>query len=274
MNDQLINTTEQEPAIEPVPVFFDIVIPYVFTTAIWDELKFALRSIERNAKFNYRVFLVADKLPDWANPEKVHLIKSSQIHGMKFSKAFDQWNKLVTVCNDEIVSDNFIYAYDDQLWMKPVSESTFERPFSHALVKSVADLDQQIPNAGANWRTLFINTIDILKKMGLPCFNFETHMPRLINKQLMLSMIDKLNLNKQSPTLASTLYYNINFPDVEPVLVDTTSLKGKVRSAIPKKEIAAILKEHTFIDYNNDGLTADFKKIVQERFRQKSSFEI
>jgi hypothetical protein len=272
VENEILTNAQEAPAVE-LPVFLDIVIPYVFSTPVWDELKFALRSIHKNARFEHRVFIVADKLPPWADPQTLNLIKVKQIEGVPFAKAFDQYRKLDAVCNDVRVSENFVYAYDDQLWSNPVNAEQMQQLWAGPQVRNTPELDQQVPNGGANWKSNFINTINLLLSLKKPCFNYETHMPRVFNKLLMKQLIELHNLTNHSQTLVSTLYFN-SMQDQEPSMFDGLNIKGKVRAVLSRQQINSILSKNRFIDYNNEGLTALFQEIIQKKFPNPSPYEI
>lgn len=253
--------------------YLDIVIPYVNVTVVWKELIHALRGIEKYADFDYRIFIVGDKLPDFLDSEKVLLIKSEQVKGMPFAKCFDQWRKIMAVINDDRVSENFIYAYDDQVWMKKTKPEFFDNVYGSPVVKSIADLNRTVPTAGANWRTVFMNTVELLKSNKRNTRNYEIHVPRLFSKSKLLALVEKYGITDRSHLLLSTLYYNEYETDN---VKDVNDIRLVIKEKLSAQEIGKRFADRKkfFIDYNNEGLTPDLKKAIQTRFPSKSAYEV
>ena len=269
------NSVVPDPVEETGPVRTDIVIPYVFSTAIWQELKYALRSIEKNANFVHKVFLVADKLPKWANPETITLIPVEQIQGIPFAKAFDQYRKLEAVINHPGVSDDFVYAYDDQLWLKRVRTNKIKLNYCYKELRSLSDIIKSMPACGGNWRTMLNNSIDLLIQKGKPSHNFETHLPRVFNKANLKELFSEYNLSEQSPTLVSTLYYNHFVPENKKLLIrDRNTLKARIDQPYSLEHLRNLFMKYHFIDYNNSAITSDFKQTLSDFFPSGSLFEL
>lgn len=251
----------------------DIVIPYVISTVVWDELKYALRSIHANARFDYKLFLVANQLPAWAS-DKVHLIETTQVKGMPFAKAYDSYRKLRAIIDDPRVSDEFLYTYDDTIFATPVYKTTLRTlRRSHAEIKSEEYIRRDFPDAGANWKTMLANTFKMLKAKGLPCFNYETHMPRLFSKEKMLEVMEVFGLKEGNPAIVATLYYNYHFRTAPKLLTRDDKLKGEIRQPLDMKDIRQLLDAKLFVNYNDRALNEDFKTVIGNRFKDKVPFE-
>lgn len=271
--DNIQPTQEQEPQIAAVPDFLDIVIPYVYSTVVWQELRYALRSIEKNVKFPHRIFLVADKFPEWANKENLHLVKVEQFKGIPFSKAFDQWRKIMAVINDERISERFVYAYDDQLWLKKIDSDFFDTIYSSPRVKTLADLNKTVPSAGANWRTIFMHSVDILRKNGKPTYNYEIHIPRLLEKARVKTLIETYGITERSATVLSTLYFNTFFTG-QPE--DVSGVRAVIKEKKNSNFLQTLLNKRNvfFADYNNEGLNVDLRNYIQKKYPNPSAYEL
>lgn len=263
----------EAPATQPEPRRIDIVIPYVHSKAAWDELKYALRSIEKAVQFPFKLHIVADRLPLWANPDEINLIKVKQIYNIKFAHCFDSYRKLAATINCPDVADDFIWAYDDQIWARPIKEDFFSRVYGYEEVKTEAQVIETFKKGGSNWKTAFFNSIQKLLSKNLSCFNHEIHMPRMFNKKKALETFNEFDLGENSANLFSTIYYNHHADGKKPINLRNKKYKGEVRSPLSLTEIESVLSSCTFLDYNDKGLDKNLKIAISERYPDKSRFE-
>ena len=110
-----------------------IVIPLI--TSPWqdNELRYHLRSLQKNLRADFDVTVLSDqKLPDWAT--NINLINIERFYpqgleekygGYKlFENFFDTVSKLYNYCKSPECPDEFVWAYDDQLLLREVSDFT------------------------------------------------------------------------------------------------------------------------------------------------------
>ena len=93
-----------------------------------DELRYMLRSVEKNAKFIRYIHLVTNgQVPKWLNVNnpKIKLVTHSQIIPQSVLPTFN--SSAIEVCTVNIpdLSDHFLYSNDDMFIVKPVSENFF-----------------------------------------------------------------------------------------------------------------------------------------------------
>lgn len=184
----------------------DVVIPFVAGPRNSIELKFALRSIEKNLDApNKRVWIYGEK-PDWLTNVEFYPMKRTP--KPKFVKFFDQLKKIELASRNDGIGLNFIYTYDDVYFMKPVTMDCLKQP------RALMDMGK-IPfgqwfkgtDAGPNWVECMKMTLYRLKKENLPLFNYETHLPRVYNKVKALAVLDKYNSHEFAFQFA-TMYFN------------------------------------------------------------------
>ncbi|WP_413854026.1 Stealth CR1 domain-containing protein [Candidatus Ruminimicrobium bovinum] len=92
------------------------------------ELKYLLRSIEKNAKFIRYVFLVTNgQIPKWLNINhpKIKIVTHSQIMPKEALPTFNSSAIETCIANIPDLSDNFLYANDDFIIAKPINEKFF-----------------------------------------------------------------------------------------------------------------------------------------------------
>ena len=97
----------------------DVYYPYFEREAIWEELRYSLRSIQNNLKTNFRVVIVGD-LPRWINPVSVLHIPNNRIDGIPENTLYDAIAKQLIFCNHPDTSLQFIRMYDDIYLLKDI----------------------------------------------------------------------------------------------------------------------------------------------------------
>lgn len=267
---EIINELKQEEKNEATYIKpASIVIPYVNSTALGDELKYAVRSIALNAGFPFKLFIVADRLPDWASDELL-LIEAKQVVGQKYAKAFDAVEKLKAAVGDERVDDLFIYSYDDTVFLSKVASFDF-------LNVAVAQLSspekiRAMKSGSTIWKEVLSNTFERLKANKLPTFNYETHLPRLFEKKRISTIIKKFGFQRR-PYLFSTIYFNYFNPQPEFLLNGLPLYKADIREPLAIRQIEEVTKGKLFLNYNDKGLNVNLKEFLSEKFPEKSRFE-
>lgn len=261
---------ESEPAQDPdqsnTPVI-DILIPYVTQTVAWEELKIALRSIAKNVAFPHRIILLASELPDWAS-DKLILIQCDQVHGFENAKAFDAVAKLEKAIASDI-SDDFVYTYDDVIFLSEVALDDLKFRWSHNRLQDESNIRSF---TGSNrWKNVLINTLNRLKVNNLPDYNYETHLPRVFNKELLKVTIEMFGF-KRRPYMVPTLYFNSNFEGPDGIL-DNTSPSVEISKPLPIEELKEAISSRKVLTFNDGGLTEELKAILLEMFPEKSIYE-
>ena len=103
-----------------------------------DELKYLLRSVEKNAKFIRYIHLVTNgQIPKWLNINnpKIKLVTHSQIMPQNVLPTFN--SSAIEVCTVNIpnLSDHFLFSNDDMYIVKPVSERFFFNKNGYPIVR-------------------------------------------------------------------------------------------------------------------------------------------
>jgi hypothetical protein len=255
-----------------VPEYYDtFVIPFVDSTAKWEELRYALRSIAKNVSNNAKVCIVGAGLPSFVNPDTVTLIECEQVKGMRFAKSYDSIEKLKAAINHPDVSERFVYTYDDTVILHQITsfEDVPAIAVSHINPEKISDMD-----GSAIWKEVLQNTVGRLKANNLPMLNYETHLPRVFTKEKVKSTIEKFGFQKR-PYLFSTLYFNsLEEKDVIQLLKDAVHIKADIRKPLTPEEIKAEVKNKVFLNYNDSGLNEHLKDFLMETFPEKCRFEI
>jgi hypothetical protein len=251
----------------------DIVIPYVHKKATSDELKYAIRSIEKNFKSPFRIIIVGD-LPGWANDKLKDLnIPSNLIAGMPYAHCLDVNNKMKLLLASDKVDDTFIYTYDDIIFVSPVDYSDITLLKADSFIESEGFIKEK-STGSRKWNNLLIHSFQYLTANNHPTFNYETHLPRVFRKSLLQELFDRPEL-QHDPFLFSTLYFNMNYKS-KPCLIGEPKcdMKAGVYTQQNLRQIRAVCEGKKFLNFNNNGVNPLLFRFLHELFPDKSSFEL
>jgi hypothetical protein len=249
----------------------DVYYPYFGSEALWEELRYSLRSIEKHFMFDYRLVIVGD-LPSWINPGSVLHIPHQRIEGIQENTLYDAITKQLLFNAHPDTSLSFVRMYDDIYILNDVDIhdiGTFKAMYPY----------NQVPQRQGTWWGQLYHTLDVLKQKGYPGWNTETHLPELFNKEK-LQWIINIYGALENRLLTSSLYFNTFFPFADPVLFDKsfaiqfydnvdgpyyTSSDGDLESKCQGK---------TYLNHNNAGLNDSLKSFLANRFKNKSRYEL
>ena len=254
----------------------DIVIPYINHDKDFQELKYMLRSLEKNFLEDYRVVLIGEK-PDWlttenVEPERFLFIPQERLGGMKFANCIDANRKINTIILSPEISEKFVVVYDDVYFLRH-TELKDLKPYSIAKAENLKPTSV--------YRELLLNTFSRLEKEGFTSHNCETHLPRLIDKKQMIEVYQRF-LPIRNRLLIYSLYFNYYYANELTELTKGDGIKlgfyGKSNqwSFANKKKVDDYLKafnKYHFLNHDDNGLTPELAQAIEEAFPDKSIFE-
>lgn len=268
---------KRENEISPQDDRLSLVIPYLKSEASGEELKYALRSIEKNLKVDVRVVIVGDK-EDWFSPEIVHiphepyLIKEDcdcPAPSMVKNPQADVTHKLFTAIASGEVTGNFILSNDDIFLLGPTLLADIE------VLKAFGTLEKG-GKVGGTYNQNSKRTANVLEKNGLPIHRYGTHTPMLLNAEELIEIIERYNALEKGYLLTS-LYFNEKYPDARPLQVDGTAkdpiLGSAYRSDIPKDLLENVFRSRKFLNCDSKGWTA-VKPLLETVFSKPSVYEL
>lgn len=147
----------------------DVLYIYKHSPNNGEELRYSLRSLEKNVLDVHRVVISGD-CPDFINKEKVIYIETEDIgapmtnHWWKVLNAFERTN-----------SDRFALMYDDIFFVKPTNLSNY--PF----YQKGALCDNK--DGGEHYRQTLKNAELLLKRFFVSTYNHELHVPCIYEKE-------------------------------------------------------------------------------------------
>lgn len=250
----------------------DIIIPYILGPDDGLELKFAIRSIEKNFQHdNFRIIVIGDK-PSWLS--QADHVAFDRIPPQKYRNFTDQLLKLYSLLTEKEISQQFIWTYDDVYFTGKVKLSDLK------LLKAVAGFDKyphHLDNAGAgpNWLGTLKYTMKMVTGKGGSNYNYETHLPRCFNRNRMLKLFDDFNLLAR-PMMISSLYYNFYHRDSEPLclLEKNPGVRFLLRSVFDYENLKKQISRHLFTNNDPRLWNPVLKRVLSEIFNEKSSCEL
>ena len=242
MIDLAIRTAEKKQARLPVvdvkSPTDSVSVPARKYSAVWvywrggaasDELKYSIRSAITNLSDLANVVVCGDHPGDWYDGDFIHSRRFNKQDGIKkfgsgrFSKWIDSAVKLQKIIESDLVTDAFLWMYDDTFFVKPWSiEQT-------AILRAGGSLwdPQELDNrAKKTWREVMRRTAKALADRGLPQRNYSTHYPVVYQKGLLAQTIREFNLLNNA-RLVESLYLNHHFRDPLPA-VDVFQYSKKI----------------------------------------------
>lgn len=174
----------------------DIVIPLGTGSKLKDfELRMCLRSIEKNIT-GYRDIVIVGDVPQW-----IQNVKQIPVQDVSKVSDFNIMWKTTAACDEEAVSENFLFFNDDHFILKPFQADKF--PFYYS-----GDLGEYIRKRGNDeYGKRAQNTYNHLKERGLPTNHFDIHTPILYNKEKFINLVSALDWNQKTYIIKS-LYAN------------------------------------------------------------------
>ncbi len=192
----------------------DFVWIYVKQFSFWDrsgyfnELDYSIRSVRKNYQGDVRCFVVGDiptPMLDIIHVPAPDVVMKDTVH--KQPRLMDLNNKFTTILGSEI-NEEFVLMYDDIYMLKPTSKKEIMTTYG---VCEVTDPLAYIKTrmGGRPWKELWLATYNYIvtdrHSKGLKTYDWETHLPRFMEKTKLKWVFDNLNVDK-IPRIHTSLY--------------------------------------------------------------------
>ena len=138
-------------------------------------LKYSIRSLD-NINYN-KLWIIGDNI-SYLTPEIQINYPDNQIN-----RYASVCNKIIECCNNNNISDPFIYMNDDFYFLEPQEVKKYKR-------KSLLRLKV---GKGLDYSNCIINTTKMLRELHLPEEDYELHYPMIIHKKEFLKALDMFN---------------------------------------------------------------------------------
>lgn len=248
--------------------FVDVVCPYFPQPNEWGVLKYSIRALEKNFVDLGNIWIVGDK-PDWAN-EKLKVIPKEPEHRGTYPRNRDYLSRVRAAALHPEVSDPFLYMADDHYFLGIRSAESLVKPFYiYEDLNEVEHLRTEVELTA--WQKALWWTYDRMKEEGWHGWNFETHTPKLIEKQKLLRTLSFFGY-QHGLLIWQTAYGNMWCSGGASIIKDTDIRAGFYKPT-PKEEMEDVVRKAVFLSHNEEGLTDDLKDIIRDLFPEPSSYE-
>lgn len=235
-------------------------VVYILTNASkWqnNEIRYSLRSIEKNLKINIGRIYIVGFFPKFIQEKEVSNIDTQDWYTHKLKNAI---RKIKSACNNSHVSDDFMLMNDDFFIMKPVTE--IKNWSKGSLAGSMARHNTK----GGYYYRAIKETKELLEGMGIKNpTDFEIHAPIIINKKRFRDIDAKLDLESKG-LLFRSIYGNL--AKLERTIVPDVKIYHTYANRLSK------FKDYKIISSDNKiVLDLRFQKWLKRKFRSVSKYE-
>jgi hypothetical protein len=232
----------------------DCIIPLGNGSPLDDiELRYALRAIQKHLTDFRRVYIVGEC------PMFIHNVVHIPYPDKSKYKQKNIVNKILRACEEESLSDDFIFFNDDHYLLENVSAMLF--PYY-----ACGTIESEIKRCKGEYRTALINTLSALKDVST--WNFDAHFPIRYNKEQFKNLMSFVDWNVPYGYVIKSLYCNLL--NIQPVNVKD----GKVHDAISQHDLDEIVSTRSVWSTSNYALTNIVKRKMQELYPEKSVYEL
>jgi hypothetical protein len=256
-----------------------VLIPYISASAKAEELRYALRSIAKHLKGNYEIILIGDK-PDYVSDEVIHIPHQRATGGgIDLPKCNDAWNKILTAINSGLLSKVFVYTYDDICLLEDVEPMQLRKLYAEEDLHKVEKWNEE--PAAKKHVGMIKKTLAALAKRGLPGWNYETHLPKVLNAVRVKRIAKEFN-GQKNRLLLNLLYGNYYYKGLEPQLLEKgdkvkVAFTGKSPKSYSNRSLKTMLKAcegAKFLNWNDAGYNQNVEDLLKELFPDKCRFEV
>ena len=241
--------------------FTTFVYPYVKTMDDL-ELKCSIKSVQKNFKGNPIFVIIGDK-PSFTGIDYIHIVSER-----KPFRAIDIAHKLQTVINDTRIPNDFVWMYDDIYFINEVDVSDLKKVYAlqDLTGKNLYELNF---DSSKKWASMFMATMTKIKAEGKKVINYETHLPRYLNKKKTQQMIVKYDLFNNKLLFASLYFSNTKDPIFLQPKTDDVKL-GIYMSFSSMDVLEKKIRNKKFLNYSEKAFTDAMRKLIVKLFLQQS----
>jgi len=170
------------------------------------ELDYSIRSVRKNYQGDVRCFVIGDDPElDVIHLKAPPLVTVDKVTGQPRQK--DHMNKFQVLLDSE-VNEEFVLIWDDVFILKPTDEAEIKKTYGRC---EVTDPYEYIKtrSGGRPYKKLWLTTYEYLlqyrKSKGLKMYDWETHLPRFMEKSKLKQVINDHYL-RDIPKLVTGMY--------------------------------------------------------------------
>ena len=224
-----------------------IVYPWKASNAKWDELRYSIRSLEKNfTDKTSPIFIYGTESPAF-------LKNSGRI------KFFDEWTYAEAVLRGTQSAKKILWMNDDILMLEPCGWEDFETAVHAGKCDTEVAMKWQTDEIRNRWRKGLGRAVLALAECGIdPVMNFSTHTPYVYERDKALEIFKRFGLWEKIPL--ETLYFNYHKTPCRPI-------GGFKCKGLPVTPDAVVM------NYVDRLITREFKEFVMNRFPDPTPYE-
>lgn len=227
----------------------------------FNELDYSIRSVRKNYQGDVRCFVVGDD----PGLDVIHipspLVEIDEVSGQPRQK--DHINKYQVVLDSE-VKEEFVLIWDDVFILKPTSRSQIATVYGRCEVTNPYEYIKT-RCGGTPYKRLWLDTYTHIlahrRSKGLKTYDWETHLPRFMEKSKVKWLINTLYL-KDIPKLLTGLY-QAYFSDE--TLIWTEGLQSDIYTHNPKMDFDKEFSRH-YMNIGDSVIVPSFIEQMVKRF--------
>ena len=215
-----------------------IVWVYKSQKAESDTLKISYRLAKKNLLDAGEFFVFGDKPRGFHGHffscprvrQDAYVIKAGQNFNERWVKWVDSIWKLQAIIENPMVSENFLWLYDDTFICQPMNSADLCNPWYKGFYSN------ETTNENSNYRKVMRRTFDALGNRGLSKLNFSSHAPMLYNKTDLARVIAEFECLTR-PRLIESVYGNAvksNPIRIDPSMFQYVNKRREFPDPIPK----------------------------------------
>jgi hypothetical protein len=170
---------------------------------MFNELEYSIKSVRKFYR-GARCFVVGDA-PDSIDAIKIHHAVTETVPGHMDRTEVDLIEKLKLIIADPRINEQFVLMYDDQFFLQKITKVDL-RPTALCKIDNLAEYYQGKRIFGLLYGRLWKNTYDHIMQSTPNVYDWETHLPKLLEKKNLSWLIDVFDLEHQN-LLITSLYY-------------------------------------------------------------------
>ena len=180
---------------------------YWYKSGQFNELDYSIRSVRKNYKGDVRCFVVGDD----PGLDVIHLkappvVMQDDVYHQP--QHFDLMNKFDVILNSE-VNEEFVLMYDDIFMLKTTDKEEIKKTYGRCELGNVEEYIRTGRDGGTPYKKVWLMTYNYIQPYrnikGLKTYDWETHLPRFMEKKHLKWLIERLNL-KDLPMIPTSLY--------------------------------------------------------------------
>ena len=241
-------------------------VVYVLGTgSAWNnnELRFSLRSIEKNGTNVGRIYVVGVR-PDFLSDKVIH-IPADDIYNPNINADGNITHKVLAACADKRLSRDFLFINDDHIVLRPIDLKNI--PSFH---KGDMNTFPEKYWAANHWRCRLKRTMETLNQRGLTAWHFDCHTPIILNKKLFPKVMSGFPFQEGIGLTMKSIYGNS-------VCAGSCKLlegeKKTIFELLTLEQINKRLSGCGYMSFNDSGLNNSLKIWLYHQFPDRCKWE-